>query len=113
MNKDDKLYALVPDGKDTWRIVNEDNIFITDIHDYDIEDICDRIYECNNILQYSAEEFIERAWEKLRDEYTPEISNCMYCEKWDKFCAWFDQLVIEYFATTLMNDYNSRLLDFE
>lgn len=112
-NKDIELYALIPDGKDTWRIVNEDNIFIADIHDYDIEEICDSIYECNDIQKYSAEEFIGRVWETLRDDYAPHIIDCMYSENWDKFCAWCDQLAVEYFATTLMDNYNSRLLDFE
>lgn len=111
--KDIELYALIPDGRDTWRIVNEDNIFIIDIHDYDIEGICEGIKNGSYIEKYSAEEFIERVWEELRDFFSPEINHCTYCEHWDKFCAWCDTQVIEYFTNELSIMYAGRLLDFE
>ena len=113
MNKDIELYALIPDGKDTWRIVNEDNIFIMDIHDYDIESICENICNDSYIERYSAEEFIEQVWDELRDNFSPQITNSVFCEHWDKFCAWCDNEIIEYLTTELLNMYKSRLLDFE
>lgn len=113
MNKDIELCALIPDGKTIWRIVNEDNIFIIDIYDYDIEGICEGIRNRDCIEKYSAEEFIERVWEELRDSFSPQINHCIYCEHWDRFCAWCDNQVIEYFTTELTNIYSSRLLDFE
>jgi hypothetical protein len=113
MDKDTELYALKPDGKNTWRIVNEDNIFIVDIHDYDIEEMCENIRNKDYIEKYSAEEFIERIWEDLRDEFSPQVSNCVFCDNWDRFCAWCDNQIMEYFITELSNIYKSRLLDFE
>ena len=111
--KDNELYALIPDGRNTWRIVNEDNIFIIDIHNYDIEGLCESICNGSYIEKYSAEEFIERVWEELRDFFSPEINHCTYCENWDKFGAWFDNQVIEYFTNELSMMYAGRLLDFE
>lgn len=111
--KDIEIYALIPDGRDTWRIVNEDRIFIIDIHDYDIEGICEGIRDRDCIEKYSAEEFIERVWEELRDNFSPQINHCTYCDNWDKFCAWCDSQVIEYFTNELSMMYNQRLLDFE
>ena len=111
--KNIELYALIPDGNDTWRIVNEDNIFIIDINDYDIEGICEGICYRDDIEKYNAEEFIERAWEELRDFFSPEINHCTNCENWDKFCAWFDNQVIEFFTNELSIMYAGRLLDFE
>lgn len=111
--KDIELYALIPDGRSTWRIVNEDNIFIIDINDYDIEGLCESICNKDYIEKYSAEEFIERVWEELRDFFSPEINHCTDCENWDKFCAWCDHQVIEYFTNELSIMYAGRLLDFE
>ena len=111
--KDIELFALIPDGKDTWRIMNEDNIFIIDICDYDIEEICEHIYNGNYIEKYSAKEFITSVWEFLRDQVIPELNGCGFCENWDKFCAWFDYQAMKYFTTTLSNMYKQRLLDFE
>lgn len=111
--KDIELYALIPDGNNTWRIVNEDNIFIIDINDYDIEGVCEGICYRDYIEKYSAEKFIERAWEELRDDFSPQIDNCTFCENWDKFCAWCDNQIIEYFTTELTNMYKERLFDFE
>lgn len=113
MNKDIELYALIPDGNDTWRIVNEDNIFIMDIHDYDVESICENICNDSYMERYSAEEFIEHNWEEFIDNFSPQITNCTSCENWDKFCAWYDRLVVEYLTTKLMDIYNNRLLNFE
>lgn len=113
MDKDIELYALIPEGKYTWRIVNEDKIFIVDIHDYDIEGICEGLCVRSDIEKYSAEEFVERAWEELRDNFSPQINHCVFCENWDKFCDWCDTQVIEYFTTELINIFNSRLLNFE
>lgn len=111
--KDIKLFALIPDGKDTWRVVNEDNIFVIDIHDYDIEAICETIHNRNHIERYSAEEFLERAWEDFRDDFSPYITDSESCEHWDKFCAWCDSQIMDYFTTTLSGIYRQRLLDFE
>ena len=83
--KDIVIYGIVPDGKSTWRIVNEDRIFIVDIHDYDIEGICEGICVRDDIEKYSAEEFIKRVWEELRDFFSPEINNCTYCENGTSF----------------------------
>jgi hypothetical protein len=113
MYQDIDFYAVVPDGKNTWRIVNEDNVFIVDIHDYDIEEICEGIHIRNYIEKYSAEEFIERVWEELRDGFSPHINNCSFFDNWDKFCAWCDDQIMDYFTTTLSNIYKQRLLDFE
>ena len=111
--KDIEQYTLIPDGRDTWRIVNEDNIFIVDINDYDIESICESIHNNDYIEKYSAEEFIERVWEELRDDFSPQVDCCTYCENWDRFCAWCDNQIIEYFTTELTNAYKERLFDFE
>lgn len=113
MNKYVELCALKPDGPTTWCIVNEDNIEITKICDIDIEKICEDICNRSDIEKYSAEEFIERAWEELRDDFSPQISNCEWCENWDKFCSWCDCFIIESFVAELANIFNSRLLDFE
>ena len=113
MYQDIELYALVPDGKTTWRIINEDNIEIVKIYDTDIESICEGICVRSDIEKYSAEEFIERHWEELRDFFSPQINNCTFCENWDKFCSWCDRLVIEYFTTALTNIFNGRLLNLE
>lgn len=113
MNKDIDFYSLVPDGKDTWRVVNENNDFVVDIHDYDVETICESIHDRNHIEKYSAEEFIERVWEDLMDNFSPYLTNCVLCDNWEKFCAWYDYQVMEYFTTTLLNIYSQRLLDFE
>lgn len=111
--KDIVLYTLVPDGRYTWRIVDEDRIFVIDIHDYDIEAICEGIDNRNYIKKYSAEAFVESVWEELRDFFAPEINNCALCDNWDKFCAWCDYQIMEYFTTTLLNIYQLRLLNFE
>ena len=111
--KNIEVYALVPDGRYTWRIVDEVNIFVVDIHDYDIEAICESIHDRNHIEKYSAEEFIESAWKDLRDEFSPYITYSESCDNWDKFCAWCDYQIMEYFTTTLSNIYQQRLLDFE
>ena len=113
MDEYTKSYGLVPDGRTTWRIVNEDKIFIIDINDYDVEGTCEGIRNRDDIEKYSAEEFIERAWEELRDFFSPYINYCEHSENWDKFCSWFDHLVIEYFTNELSIMYAGRLLDFE
>ena len=112
--KDIVIYGIVPDGKSTWRIVNEDRIFIVDIHDYDIEGICEGICIRDDIEKYSAEKFIGRVWEELRDFFSPEINSCeLASENWDKFRAWCDDQIMDYFTTELSNMYKQRLLDFE
>ena len=111
--KDIELYALIPDGKYRWRIVNEDNIFIVDINDYDIEGICEGIRINNYIEKYSAEEFIERVWKELRDGFSPAINHCEWCGNWNKFCAWVDYISIEFLGDRTVALYKQRLLDFE
>ena len=104
--KDIAIYGIVPDGKSTWRIVNEDRIFIVDIRDYDIEGICEGICIREDIKKCSVEKFIERAWEELRDFFSPEINSCeLTSENWDKFCAWCNRQIVDYFTTELLNMY--------
>jgi hypothetical protein len=114
MDKDIELYGLVPDGKNAWCIINEDNVEIVKIYDTDIKDICETIDKYSDIEKYSAEEFIERAWEELRDNFSPHINNCeLTSDNWDKFCAWCDYLIVKYLAQEIVGIYKQRLRDFE
>lgn len=109
-----EVYEIVPDGKTAWFIINEDGVEITKIYDTDIKDICEGIDKYSDIQKYSAEEFIERVWEELRDFFSPHINSCeLTSDNWDKFCAWCDYLTIKYLATELMGFYKQRLRDFE
>lgn len=113
MNRDDELYALVPDGKATWCIVNEDNIEIIKISDTDIKNICENICNKDFIESYSIEGFIERVWEELRDNEFPDIVDYMYTENWDKFSAWFDYTCVEYLTQETIAIFKQKLLNFE
>ena len=113
MNNDIELYALKPDGKNAWCIVNEDNMEITKICDIDIEKICEDICNKDYIDECSAMGFIELVWEELQNNRFPEIDICTFCENWEKFGAWFNYLAVEYFTNELIITFEDRLLDFE
>lgn len=113
MNNDIKFYGLVPDGKNAWYVVDENENENTMISNADIEKICEHICNKDCIEEYGVEEFVERVWEEFRGNYFPDIMDYTYTENWDKFSAWFDYTCVEYLTKEIVAFYKQRLLDFE
>ena len=111
MNRDIELYGLIPDGQNSWCIIDEENSFT--ISNIDIKKICENLCNKDYIEEYSTEKFIEYVWEDFRDNHCPDIVDYMYTENWDKFTAWFDYICARYLTNEIVSMYKQRLLDFE
>ena len=109
MNKD---YIIKETDENTWEVIDtETGKTEHTITKEDIVDKCKIEYEeeKNNI---SEEYFIDCVWWWIDEKYTLELVD-NYCQDWDKFCAWFDYVCVEYFANELIATYKQRLHHFE
>lgn len=110
-NEDIEWNAIVPDGENTWHIIDSDRIINTITKD-DIIKYCKRELEDNHIECLSPDIMIDSVWWGVENDYKLEIvdSGCQY---WDKFIAWFDYIVVEYLAQEIVAIYKQRLHNWE
>ena len=109
---DTELDEIVPDGENTWNIVDSNGGIVDIIKKDDIINYCKRELEDNDTEQLSPDLIIDGVWWYVHDDYNLEgVDN--YCQYWDKFTAWFDYVVVEYFTQEIVAIYKQRLLDFE
>jgi hypothetical protein len=105
-------YALIPDGENTWHIVDENGKIIDIITKDNIINLCKTEYENNHVECVSAEVMIDNVWWNLEYDYNLEFVD-NYCQEFDKFLAWFDYVCVEYLTQELVAIYKRRLLNFE
>lgn len=111
-NKDIEWHEITPDGEDTWHIVDGDGKVINTITKNDIINYCKRELEDNRTECLSPDLMIDSVWWYIEDDYKLEVVD-NYCQHWDKFTAWFDYVVVEYFTQEIIALYKQRLRDFE
>ena len=105
-------YVIIEKGQNEWAIVNENKTVIDTITKDTITNRCERKLGNNHIEYMSADGLIDDVWWEIQDEYDLEFVNDRY-QEWEKFCAWFDYVVVEYLAQELVALYKQRLLYFE
>lgn len=112
MYEDDELDEIVPDGGGAWHIVNSDGVLVDIIKKDDIIRYCERELKDNEAESLSPDTMIHYVWHEVEDDFNLDPVD-HYCQYWDKFTAWFDYVVVEYFAQEIVSSYKQRLLDFE
>lgn len=109
MNRD---YIIKETNENVWGIMDENGNIIRAITKDVIINYCKNKFEDNRIECMSAKITIDSVWRNLKDDYDLEFVD-NYCQKWEKFCAWFDYIVVECLANKIIALYKQRLLDFE
>ena len=105
-------YIIIEKGQNEWLIVDKDKTIIDTITKDIIINHCERKLGNNHIEYANADSFIDDIWWEIQDEYDLEFVDDRY-QEWEKFCAWFDYVVVEYLAQELVALYKQRLLYFE
>ena len=108
-------YVIIEKGKNEWAIVDKNKTVIDTITKDIIINRCERNLGNDNADRadyMNANGLIDDVWCAIQDEYDLEFVDDRY-QEWEKFCAWFDYIVVEYFANKIIAFYKQRLLDFE
>lgn len=108
----DKDYIIKGTDENTWSIIDENGEVVETITKDDIVNYCKNELEDNRTDCMSASDMIDGVWFDVERDYNLEFVDS-YCQDFDKFCAWFDYVCVEYITNEVVAFYKQRLLDFE
>ena len=110
---DEKELIIQQHEENAWLIIDSDSGNVEGIITKDdIIEYCKRECEMVDTMYMCADGIIDSVWWTVKDNYNLGLVD-NYCEEFDKFCAWFDFVCVEYLANELIASYKQRLLDFE
>ena len=111
-SQNEKQFIIQQHEENAWLIIDSDSGSVKDIITKDdVVQYCKR--ECEyDIFDLCPKSAIDSVWWEVNDDYKLDLVD-NYCEEFDKFCAWFDFVCIEFFSNDMVASYKQRLLDFE